>query len=78
MTEAIFSRTKVIGEYRIVDADDIDLDTLGDVRLGEATITVIDPVADYAALMETLIDFDAVAAPVPLRLPDALRRDERG
>ncbi|OAS27564.1 alpha-D-glucose phosphate-specific phosphoglucomutase, partial [Methylobacterium platani] len=62
VTEAIFSRTKVIGEYRIVEADDIDLDTLGDVRLGEATITVIDPVADYAALMETLIDFDAVAA----------------
>ncbi|BAQ44216.1 MULTISPECIES: alpha-D-glucose phosphate-specific phosphoglucomutase [Methylobacterium] len=62
VTEAIFSRTKAIGEYRIVEAADIDLDTPGDVALGEATVTVIDPVADYAALMETLIDFPAIAA----------------
>ncbi|QRE75599.1 alpha-D-glucose phosphate-specific phosphoglucomutase [Methylobacterium aquaticum] len=62
VTEAIFARTKVISEYRIVEAADIDLDTLGDVRLGEATVTVIDPVADYAALMETLIDFPAIAS----------------
>ncbi|MFH6784461.1 MULTISPECIES: alpha-D-glucose phosphate-specific phosphoglucomutase [Methylobacterium] len=62
VTEAIFARTKAITEYRIVEAADIDLDTLGDVRLGEAIVTVIDPVADYAALMETLIDFPAVAA----------------
>jgi phosphoglucomutase len=62
VTEAIFSRTKAITEYRIVEADDIDLDALGDVSLGEATVTVIDPVADYAALMETLIDFPAIAA----------------
>ena len=62
VTEAIFARTKAIGEYRIVEAADIDLDTPGDVALGEATVTVIDPVADYAALMETLIDFPAIAA----------------
>jgi phosphoglucomutase len=62
VTEAIFSRTKAITEYRIVEADDIDLDALGDVSLGEATVTVIDPVADYAALMETLIDFPVIAA----------------
>ncbi|TGE00688.1 alpha-D-glucose phosphate-specific phosphoglucomutase [Methylobacterium nonmethylotrophicum] len=62
VTEAIFARTKAITEYRIVEAPDIDLDTLGDVTLGEATVTVIDPVADYAALMETLIDFPAIAA----------------
>ncbi|KMO38473.1 phosphoglucomutase [Methylobacterium tarhaniae] len=62
VTEAIFARTRAITEYRIVEADDIDLDTLGDVRLAEATVTVIDPVADYAALMETLIDFPAIAA----------------
>ncbi|AWN52369.1 alpha-D-glucose phosphate-specific phosphoglucomutase [Methylobacterium sp. 17Sr1-1] len=62
VTEAIFSRTKAITEYRIVEAPDIDLDALGDVALGDATVTVIDPVADYAALMETLIDFPAIKA----------------
>ncbi|MGX7704494.1 alpha-D-glucose phosphate-specific phosphoglucomutase [Methylobacterium sp. Gmos1] len=62
VTEAIFARTKAITEYRIVEAPDIDLDALGDVHLGDATVTVIDPVADYAALMETLIDFSAIKA----------------
>ena len=62
VTEAIFARTKSLTAYRIVEADDLDLDRLGEVRLGDATVTVIDPVADYAALMETLIDFPRVAA----------------
>ncbi len=62
VTEAIFAQTKAISEYRIVEAPDLDLDTLGDVALGDATVTVIDPVADYAALMETLIDFPAIAS----------------
>ncbi|GJE03856.1 alpha-D-glucose phosphate-specific phosphoglucomutase [Methylobacterium isbiliense] len=62
VTEAIFARTQSLTAYRIVEADDLDLDRLGEVRLGDATVTVIDPVADYAALMETLIDFPRVAA----------------
>ncbi|WP_407521665.1 alpha-D-glucose phosphate-specific phosphoglucomutase [Methylobacterium oryzisoli] len=62
VTEAIFARTKSLTEYRIVEADDLDLDRLGEVRLGDTAVTIIDPVADYAALMETLIDFPGVAA----------------
>ncbi|GJD50425.1 Phosphoglucomutase [Methylobacterium crusticola] len=62
VTEAIYARTRAINAYRIVEAPDIDLERLGDVALGEATVTVIDPVADYAALMETLIDFPRIAA----------------
>ncbi|SFV12138.1 phosphoglucomutase [Methylobacterium sp. 174MFSha1.1] len=62
VTESIFARTRAITEYRIVETPDIDLDALGDVALGDATVTVIDPVADYAALMETLIDFPAIEA----------------
>ncbi|ACL57074.1 alpha-D-glucose phosphate-specific phosphoglucomutase [Methylobacterium nodulans] len=62
VTEAIFARTKTITEYRIVEAPDLDLDRLGEIRLGDATVAVIDPVADYAALMETLIDFPKLAS----------------
>ncbi|MFE1600138.1 alpha-D-glucose phosphate-specific phosphoglucomutase [Methylobacterium sp. ID0610] len=62
VTEAIFARTKTLTEYRIVEAPDLDLDRLGDVRLGDATVTVIDPVADYAELMETLVDFPKLRA----------------
>ena len=61
-TEAVFARTKTLDTYRICDAPDLDLDRPGETRLGDATLVVIDPVADYAALMERLVDFDAIAA----------------
>jgi phosphoglucomutase len=41
---------------------DVDLDSIGTVEVGGMTVEVIDPVADYAALMETLFDFDAIRA----------------
>jgi phosphoglucomutase len=60
ITEAIFERSKAIKEYRIADAADIDLDTVGSFDLADMVVEVIDPVADYAALMEELFDFDAI------------------
>jgi phosphoglucomutase len=62
ITEAIYARTREIEEYRILQAEDVDLDRLGTVALGPMAVEVIDPVADYAALMETLFDFDAIRA----------------
>ena len=60
ITEAIYARTKAITEYRILDAPDVDLDSIGTRTLGAMTVEVIDPVADYAELMETLFDFTAI------------------
>jgi phosphoglucomutase len=62
VTEAIFARTKAIASYRIADAADIDLDRLGVSELAATKLEVIDPVADYRALMQTLFDFDALRA----------------
>ncbi len=62
ITEAIHARTQVIREYRILDAPDIDLDRLGTRQLGDAVVEIIDPVAEYKALMETLFDFAAIRA----------------
>lgn len=62
ITAAIHARTLEIGEYRILDAPDVDLGTLGEVRLGGMIVEVIDPVAIYAALMFELFDFDAIRA----------------
>ncbi len=56
-TEAMFQRSKEIDTYKILDADNIDLDTQGSYTLGEMQVEVIDPVADYAELMEELFDF---------------------
>lgn len=60
ITDAIFSASKTIRQYRIIDATDVDLSQLGDSRVGDMRVTVIDPVHDYAELMESLFDFDAI------------------
>ncbi|WP_230530021.1 alpha-D-glucose phosphate-specific phosphoglucomutase [Microvirga roseola] len=60
-TEAVFKRASAITEYKIDDAPDIDLDRIGEIRIGDMTVEVIDPVADYVELMEKLIDFEKVA-----------------
>ena len=62
VTEAIHARTQAIDRWQTVDADDLDLDRLGARRVGAMTVDVIDPVADYAVLMEELFDFDAIRA----------------
>ncbi|MDP1997708.1 MAG: alpha-D-glucose phosphate-specific phosphoglucomutase [Gallionella sp.] len=62
ITEAIYAASKTIAQYRIADAPDVVLDELGDSRLGDMTVSVIDPVSDYAELMESLFDFAAIRA----------------
>ncbi len=62
VTDGILARTLTIDRWLTVDADDIDLDTDGTVTVGEMPVEVVDPVEDYAALMETLFDFDAIRA----------------
>ncbi len=62
LTDAIYARSKVIDRYLIADFDDVDLDRIGTFEAGGMTIEVIDPVTDYAELMETLFDFDAIRA----------------
>ena len=57
VTEAIFTRTREIREYQTLSAEEIDLDTIGTLSLGETRVEIIDPVADYATLMEHLFDF---------------------
>ena len=62
ITEAIYARSQVIDHYKIADFDDVDLDRIGTFETGGMTIEVVDPVADYAELMQTLFDFDAIRA----------------
>ena len=62
LTEAIYASSKVIPEYRIAELPEIPLDVIGEHNFEGITIRVIDPVADYAKLMERLFDFDAIRA----------------
>ena len=60
VTDAIYAGTKTIARYLTIDANAIDLDQLGEFPLGDMTVQVLDPVADYADLMEQLFDFNAI------------------
>ncbi|EFH33977.1 phosphoglucomutase [Brucella abortus bv. 5 str. B3196] len=62
ITEAIFARSKVIDQYKIADAADIDIDKIGTSKIGDTEVVIFDPVADYAELMESLFDFAAIRA----------------
>ena len=62
VTDAIYRRSLEIGEYRILDARDVDLSTIGVQSLGGTVVEVIDPVAIHAGVMRTLFDFDAIRA----------------
>ncbi len=62
VTEAMYIRTTTISEYKIAQAHDVDLATIGRSDLAGMIVDVVDPVADYAALMETLFDFPAISA----------------
>ena len=62
ITNAVFRRS---GELRGIPdrrRSDVDLDRLGETRIGAMVVEVVDPVADYADLMEKLFDFDRMRA----------------
>ena len=61
ITDTVYRRTREIEAYRTSDGQDVPLDRLGETRLEGAVIEVIDPVADYQALMAGLFDFDRIA-----------------
>lgn len=60
ITEAIYAASKEITEYYITDTADINLDQVGESNLGDLQVRVLDSVADYAELMQSLFDFDAI------------------
>ncbi len=60
VTETIFACTEKISEYKTLEVDDVALDRIGTIQLGEMQVEVIDPVADYAQLMESMFDFGAI------------------
>jgi phosphoglucomutase len=60
VTDAIYRRSQSLHRYTIVEADDVALDEIGEQQLGDARVQIVDPVADYAELMESLFDFEAL------------------
>jgi len=59
-TNAVAERAASLTAYRIADLPDFSLDGVGVFSLGALTLDVVDPVAAYATLMESLFDFVAI------------------
>ena len=61
ITETIYAQSRKIERYRILVDGDVDLDRVGRSKLGNMAVEVVDPVEDYAQLMESLFDFDRIS-----------------
>jgi len=60
ITEKIFTRTKTISSYKVLEADAVDLGKLGDTTYGPLEVSIIDSVKDYLELLETIFDFELI------------------
>jgi len=58
LTDAIFQQTLSLDYYQIIDLKDIDLNELSTSQIAQTRIEIIDPVSDYANLMESMFDFN--------------------
>lgn len=61
-TNAVADRAGKLTGYRIADFGDVSLASVGVQQIDSLTIETVDPVADYATLMESLFDFNAIRA----------------
>ena len=57
---AVYQATQTLEGYRLADLGPIDFETTGVRSYGTLTVEIVDPVSDYAALMERLFDFDRI------------------
>jgi phosphoglucomutase len=62
VTDAMIEQTRTLQSYAILRAPDVALDQIGTQNLGDMRIDIVDPVADYLALMQKLFDFDKIRA----------------
>lgn len=60
ITDAVYARSREITSYKTIEGADVDIDRLGSSKLGDTQIEIVDSVANYRALMETLFDFDLI------------------
>ncbi|MFA6052892.1 MAG: alpha-D-glucose phosphate-specific phosphoglucomutase, partial [Methylobacter sp.] len=56
-TNAFYWHSQAITSYKTTNIQNIDLDHIGSQQIGDLKITIIDPVADYAELMQSIFDF---------------------
>jgi phosphoglucomutase len=61
MTAAIYQASRDLDHFLALSAPAPDISRVATDAIGGMAVEVIDPIADYADLLETLFDFDAIA-----------------
>ncbi len=62
LTNAIYSCTKGLEEYLIVENFSVPLDLPGQHKVGEMIIEIVDGLEDYVDLMQKIFDFDRISS----------------
>ncbi|MGZ8165807.1 MAG: alpha-D-glucose phosphate-specific phosphoglucomutase, partial [Methylobacter sp.] len=57
-TDAFYKNSQTISSYKIAKIEDTDIDRIGSRQIEIFKITVVDPVTDYAELMQSIFDFE--------------------
>ncbi len=60
ITDAMYKNSQTISRYLTLETNDVDLSTITSFKLGDCTVEIVDPVTDYADLMEHLFDFNLI------------------
>ena len=60
VTEAVYARSQQLRSYKVCDGPEVDIGRVATSPLGSTVVEVIDAVADYAELMQSLFDFDRI------------------
>ena len=60
ITETIYSLSLEISKYHTIETADINLDLIGEQMIGDMRVEIFNPVSDYADMMESIFDFDAM------------------
>ncbi|KAJ7782007.1 phosphoglucomutase [Mycena maculata] len=60
VTNKIYEKTKTITSYKVIEAPPVDLSKLGEFSYGPTKVSIIDSVADYVVLLESIFDFPLI------------------
>lgn len=60
VTNKIFDISKTLTEYKTYDVGKVDLSKIGKFEAGPIEVEIIDPTADYVALMKEIFDFPLI------------------
>lgn len=55
--DAVCRVTQAIFRYQWAEVPTVDLSRMGELKVGDTTLEIVDPVLDYAALLESIFDF---------------------